>query len=257
MIDWNKVKFRASSWGNLMTEPKSAEDKKAGRLGDTCKGELIKIYNLVKYGRRKDIVTAAMDKGKLVEIESIEMYGRLEGVEYFKNDYELENEWFTGHPDVYSGIDVYNADTVDDMKNSWELDSFTPWLEQKPDKSGLCQLNCYYDLTGAKSGALVRALMDCPDSVLLGEKYKLLYSMPDSATEESVEFKKAWAELQRNLTFPDIPEQERLIKIPVERDDELIEKMKSKVPIFRQWLSDFEKKHLSLYKTKEWVKSTM
>ena len=217
MIDWNKVKFRASSWGNLMTEPKSAEDKKAGRLGETCKGELIKIYNLVKYGRRKDIVTAAMDKGKLVEIESIEMYGRLEGVEYFKNDYQLENEWFTG----------------------------------------LCQLNCYYDLTGVKSGALVRALMDCPDSVLLGEKYKLLYSMPDSATEESVEFKKAWAELQRNLTFPDIPEQERLIKIPVERDDELIEKMKSKVPIFRQWLSDFEKKHLSLYKTKEWVKSTM
>lgn len=245
--DWNNVKFRASSWGNLMTDPKSAEDKKAGRLGETCKAELIKIYNLVKYGRRKEIVTAAMDKGKLVEKDSIAMYSYLEGIEYHKNEYQMENDWFTGHPDVYSGIDIYNADTVDDMKNSWELDSFTPWVDAKPDKSGVCQLNCYYDLTGAKSGALVRALMDCPAEVLEGEKYYLLRKM-NVISEDSPEFKRAEAELVRNLTFPDIPPQERLIKIPVTRDDELIQKMKSKVPIFRQWLEDFEKKHMSLYK---------
>ena len=161
-IDWNKVKFRASSWGNLMTEPKSAEDKKAGRLGETCKGELVEIYNLVKYGRKKEIVTAAMDKGKLVEKDSIMMYSFLEDKLYFKNEEQLENDFFCGHPDVFSGESIYNADTVDDMKNSWELDSFTPWLMKSPDKAGICQLNVYYDLTGAKSGALVRALMDCP-----------------------------------------------------------------------------------------------
>ena len=246
-VDWSKVKFRASSWGNLMTEPKSAEDKKAGKLGETCKGELVEIYNLAKYGRKKEVVTAAMDKGKLVEKDSIAMYSYLEGVEYHKNEYQLENDWFTGHPDVYSGIDVYNADTVDDMKNSWELDSFTPWLMKTPDKAGICQLNVYYSLTGAKSGALVRALMDCPPEVLEGEKYYLLRKM-NVVSEDSPEFKIAEKELVRNLTFPDIPPQERLIKIPVQRDDELIEKMKSKVPIFRQWLEDFEKKHLSLYK---------
>jgi hypothetical protein len=247
-IDWSTVKFRASSWGALMTDPKSAEDKKAGKLGETCKGELIKIYNLVKYGRRKEIITAAMDKGKLVEKDSIAMYSYLEGVEYFKNEYQLENEWFTGHPDVYSGVDIYNADTVDDMKNSWELDSFTPWLDAKPDKAGVHQLNVYYSLTGAKSGALVRALMDCPPEVLEGEKYYLLRKM-NVISDDSPEYKVAERELVRNLTFPDIPIQERLIKIPVDRDDELIQKMKDKVPIFRQWLEDFEKKHLSLYKT--------
>jgi len=245
-INWDKVKFRASSWGNLLADPKSAEDKKAGRLGETCKNELVKIYNLVKYGRRKEIVTAAMDKGKLVEADSITMYSILEGKDYQKNEEPLENEWFTGHPDVFSGESITMAETVDDLKNSWELDSFTPWLMWTPDRAGICQLNVYYSLTGAKSGSLVRTLMDCPPEVLEGEKYKLLRSM-NVISEESFEYKKAEQELVRNLTFPDIPITERLIKIPVQRDDELIEKMKSKVPLFREWLFEFERNHLSRY----------
>lgn len=241
-VNWNEVKFRASSFGNLMTESKNKKEP----IGKTCAAELIKIYNLVKYGRRKEIVTAAMDKGKLVERDSIIMYGTLEGVLYMKNEVQLENEWFTGHPDVFSGESIYNAETVDDLKNSWELDSFTPWVVENPDKAGVCQLNCYYSLTGAKSGCLVRTLMDCPPEVLEGEKYKLLRSM-NVISEESPAYKKAEAELVKNLTFPDIPPEERLIKIPVPRDEELIQKMKDKVPIFRQWLADFEKKHTSLY----------
>lgn len=229
-----------------MTDPVKKEDKEAGRLGATCQKELIKVYNLVKYGRRKEIITAAMDKGKLVEADSIAMYSMLEGILYFKNDEQLENEWFTGHPDVFSGESILTAETCDDMKNSWELDSFTNWEIEKADKDGVCQLNVYYSLTGAKSGSLVRALMDCPPEVLEGEKYRLLRSM-NVVSEDSPSYRKAEAELIKNLTFPDIPPEERLIKIPVDRDDELIEKMKAKVPIFRQWLADFDKKRMNRY----------
>jgi hypothetical protein len=49
------------------------------------------------------------------------------------------------------------------------------------------------------------------------------------------------------MIFDDIDPRERVIKTPVERDDELIEKMKSKVPIFRQWLANFERLHMSNY----------
>ena len=54
-IDWSTIKFRASSWGNLNTEPVTKAAKEAGELSKTCQTELIKIYNQVKYGRRKDI----------------------------------------------------------------------------------------------------------------------------------------------------------------------------------------------------------
>jgi len=241
-VNWDEIKFRASSWGNLMTDSK---DKKEV-IGKTCAGELIKIYNQEKYGRKKEIITKAMDKGRIVEDASISMYSKLDGIIYFKNDEQLENEWFTGHPDVFSGKDIYHADTVDDMKNSWELDSFTPWLIEGADKSGICQLNVYYSLTGAKSGSLVRALMDCPPEILEGEKRKLLYSM-NVISEFSPDYVKACEELVKNLTFPDIPEQERLIKITVPRDEELIQKMKDKVPVMREWLKNFHERHMNLY----------
>lgn len=245
-INWNEVKFRASSWGNLLSEPQSKADKEAGRLGVTCQKELLKIYTQEKYGRKKDITTACMDKGKIVEANSIELFSLVEGVIYFKNEEPLENEWFTGHPDIFTGRDIKNADEVSDIKSSWELDSFMPKLLEKPDKGYVAQLNVYYSLTGAQGGSIAYCLVDCPMEVLEGEKRKLLYAM-NVISEESPEYKRAAAELERILTFPDIDYRERVIKKAVPRDEALIEEMKSKVPTFRQWLADFERNHLSLY----------
>jgi hypothetical protein len=66
-------------------------------------------------------------------------------------------------------------------------------------------------------------------------------------SEFSPEYLVAAAELERLMIFEDIDYRERVIKQPVPRNDELIEKMKAKVPIFRQWLSDFHSKHMNLY----------
>ncbi len=245
-IEWDKVKFRASSWGNLLTEPKTKEEKAAGLLSVTTQKELIKIYNQAKYGRKKDIVTKHMTKGVLCEGDSIQLYSLLEGKLYFKNDQQLENSFFTGHPDVYTGESILNAEEVDDIKSSYELDTFTPKLIETLDKGYEAQLNVYFDLCNCSSGNLVYCLVDAPESVLLDEKRRLLYQM-DVISELSPAYLEVAAELERNLTFGDIPEEERVIKIPVKRNDELIEKMKSKVPVFRKWLADFEKSHLSRY----------
>lgn len=246
MIDWNTVRFRASSWGNLLSEPQTKAAKEAGELSVTCQKELIKIYNLIKYGRKKDLVTKQMEKGTMVEGDSITLFSTLEGKLYYKNDVELENEWFTGHPDIFSGETIQNAEEVNDIKSSWELDTFTPKLIEKLDAGYEAQLNVYYSLTGAKYGHLVYCLVSAPMNMVLEAQKRLLYSM-DVISEESPDFQKAAAEVERMMVFDDIPPQERVIKIPVPRNDELIQKMKDKVPILRQWLADFEKKHLSQY----------
>jgi hypothetical protein len=246
MINWDAIKFRASSWGNLLTEPTTKADKEAGKLGVTCQKELVKIYNQVVYGRKKDIVTKQMDKGTLCENDSIDLFSRVEGRMFFKNDEQIENDFFCGHPDIYTGDNIYTSEEVDDIKSSWELDSFTPKLIEEPDKGYVAQLNVYYDLTGAQGGAIVYCLVDCPECILNDERRRLLYAM-DVATEESPEYKKAVAELERMLTFQDIDYRERVIKKPVPRDEELIERMKSKVPIFRNWLKSFHEKHMSQY----------
>lgn len=245
-INWNDVKFRASSWGDLLAEPQKAEDKKSGKLGVTCQKELIKIYNLIKYGRKKDLTTAAMEKGKLMQTEGVRFYSMVEGETYVENHEQLENGWFSGKPDMYLGESIYTATKVDDLKNCWELDTFTPKLIEAANNGHSAQLNVYYDLTGASEGAIVYSLLDAPLEILLGEKRKLMYSM-GVATDLNPEYLEAAAELERMLTFPDIDPRERIIKIPVPKDEELIQKMKAKVPIMRQWLEDFEKKHMSLY----------
>lgn len=240
-MDFSKVKFRASSWGNLLTESK---DKKG--LGLVCQKELIKIYNMEMYGRKKDITTKQMDKGTQVEPESIQLVSKVEGKLYFKNEQRLENDFFTGHLDIYAGESVFNAEEVNDIKSSWELDTFTPKLIETADKGYEAQLNVYYDLTNAPGGNLFYCLVSAPFGIVESEKKKLLWSM-DVISEESPEFILAAAELERLMVFEDIDYRERVIKIPVPRNDELIAKMKSKVPIFRQWLADFHEKHMSQY----------
>lgn len=247
MIDFNNVKFRASSWGNLMAEPQLKADKEAGRLGMTCQKELIKIYNFYKYGRKpKDIRTNAMDKGTLLQEDGIVLYSALEGEDYQENNIQLENDFFTGKPDMFLGEDIYHARKVDDLKNSYELETFMPKMIESIDKGYECQLNVYYDLTGATEGGLVYTLLSAPESVLYKEN-RFLFNNGEYISEESPDFLKDWAEREKELTFEDIDPRERCIKIPVPRNDELIAKMKAKVPILRQWLEDFHKKHMNQY----------
>ena len=236
MINWESIKFRASSWGNLLTEPVTKADKEAGVLSKTCTTELIKIYNMEVYGRKREITTNKMDKGKIGEPESIKLFSIVEGNLYHKNDKQYENEWFKGNPDIVYGFNCW------DIKTRWDLDSFMPKLIQDADKGEELQLQVYFDLTGTVSGGIANTLIDCPQEILMDEKRKLLYSM-NVISEESPEYVKAAAELEHLLTFPDIPPQERVIKQIVTRNDELIEKMKAKVPVMRRWLEEFHYKN--------------
>ena len=238
-----KIKFRASSWGNLLAESRT----KSEPIGKTAAAELIKIYNQEVYGRKKDLVTKQMEKGKQVEEESIRNFSIVEGRMFFKNDERLDDDDFTGHPDIFIGDNIYNAEEVGDIKSSWDLDSFMPKLIEEPDKSYVAQLNVYYALTGAKGGFLAYCLTSAPPNILQAEMRSLLFKM-NVATEYAPEYIAAAQELEKNMVFEDIPLEERIIKIPVPRDEELIQKMRAKVPIVRQWLEDFHKKHMNQYK---------
>lgn len=245
-MDFSTTKFRASSWGNLLCEPVTKAAKEAGELSVTTQKELIKIYNQVVYGRKTDITTKQMDKGLICEPESIKLISKVEGRIYYKNEDHLENEWFCGHPDIFIGDNIQNANECSDAKTSWSIDSFMPKLIEEPDKGYVAQLNVYYSLTNAKAGNLFYTLVSAPDYMVEEEKYYLLKRL-NVATEYSPEAIDAIENLKKNMIFEDIDYRERVIKQFVPRNDELIEKMKAKVPIFRSWLTNFHQKHQNLY----------
>jgi hypothetical protein len=251
MINWDNIKFRASSWGNLLAESK----EKGNPIGKTCAAELIKIYNQEVYGRKKDITTKHMDKGIICEAEAIRLYSLLEGEMYYKNDEQLENDWCKGHPDIGDYPDIKQATQVNDIKCSWDLDSFMVKLLEEPDKGYVAQLNCYYSLTGAQGGNIVYCLVSAPPQIINQEMESLQYRMAKNTDKIDFleDYEKAAKELRNLMIFDDIDPRERVIKIPVPRNDELIEKMKAKVPIMREWLEKFHKKHMNLYPKVELV----
>ena len=251
-INWDLVKFRASSWGNLMADPKTKADKDAGKLGLSCQKELLKIYRKVKYDwDEDDITTPPMEKGTLVQTESIMMYSKVEGKLFIENGVNLSNEWFTGTPDLYLGESIHNAEQVDDMKNSYLLSNFNDKMVETVTPGQKCQLNVYYSLCGASGGNIVHTLVSLPPDMFKKECDKLLWRMTNNgeiATEYAPEYLYEVEKLKKKYIYDHIPEEERVFKQFVPKDDELIEEMKAKVPLLRKWLQEFHERHMSFYK---------
>ena len=242
-MNWDKVKIRCSSLGELMTEPQSKAEKEAGELSQTAKTMLINTYIQYKYNRKKEIETKQMRKGKDGEENGIEMLSLFTGRVLLKNDERLENDYFTGEPDVFEGEDIRNADFIWDTKLSLDIWTFLANVPKAINKDYNLQLQGYFSLTGAKRGAIAYVLADCPEHIIETEKYRLFQSM-SVVSEEDAEFVRRAYELERNLSYPDIPLEEKILAFYVERNDELIEKMQDKVKKARLFLAEFEEKHL-------------
>jgi hypothetical protein len=249
-INFDNIKFRASSWGNLLSEPQAKADKEAGKLGLSCQKELLKIYRKeIWQWDEDDVYTVPMEKGTLVQTDSIFMYSKVQGQLFTENSEHLENEWFKGTPDVFLGETIRTATQVDDMKNSCLLSNYTDKMVETVTPAQKCQLNCYYDLTGASGGNIVHALMSLPQEMFEKECEKVLWRMTnngEAATEYSPAYLEEVERLKKKWIYDHIPEEERIFIQPVPKDEELIEKMKQKVPRLREWLYEFHKKRLNL-----------
>ncbi len=246
-IDWSIIPIRCSCLGQLLTEPKDKATKDAGGLSKTAISHLAKIYVWEKYGRKKEIITAAMSKGLLVEEDSITLISQVEKKMYKKNEERIANEYFTGIPDMYEGTSILKAKYVKDAKSAWDLESFIKNETDGLNKDWYWQLQGYFSLTGAKRGSVDICLVNTPQHLINDEKKRLFYKM-NVATEENEDYKIACAELEYNMIFDDIKKEERVIKFEVERNDADIELAQQKVIKAREWLAEFDEKRMSRYK---------
>ena len=243
-MNWSEILIRCSSIGNLMTEPKEKAAKDAGELSKTAKSHLKKVYAREKYGREQDIVTKQMKKGIEVEEESITLLSRVIKKMLYKNEERLNNSYITGLPDIYEGESIHNAETITDIKSSYDLFTFLPNIGETLDRDYYYQLQGYMALSGAKNACIAYCLVDTPQHIIDSEKYKLFKAM-DVISEESPEFIREALKIDKNMTFNDIPKEERVLIFPVERDEEAINKIYEKVIKAREFLAEFELSHLN------------
>ena len=247
MTDFSKTLIRASAVGYLFVEPQAKAAKDAGELSKTAQTYLINDYIRSKYGRDKDIVTPAMTKGIEAEDQSIKMLSQHQQMKLVKNQERLSNDFITGHPDVFTGETIKGCDFLWDIKTSWSIWTFLAQIPDKLDNLYYYQLQAYMWLCDCPNAAIAYVLADAPQGIIESEKKKLLYSM-NVATDLAPEYVEAAAGLEINMIYPDIELSERILIFPVQRDEEVIEKMKAKVIKAREFLQYFEEKHLSFNK---------
>jgi hypothetical protein len=89
------LKIRASSLGKIMAPAKKYSELSAG--AKTYISELAKEH---VYGFKREISSFAIEKGIIVEDDSIELYNSVFFTAHRKNEQRFENDWLCGTPDI-------------------------------------------------------------------------------------------------------------------------------------------------------------
>ena len=217
-----EFKIRASAIGQIMTEPRT----KSETLSETCKTYLREWWVSEKYGRRKDFANKFTEKGNAVEEDSITLLSVTDGVVYLKNEHHYSDSHITGTPDIVTDTEVI------DIKSSWDIFTFhKSKFERKLDNGYWWQVQGYMALTGKETARVVFCLVDTPEWLINEEKRRYAYRNGDS-----IDITAGLDEIDRNMTFSDIPPNERIATFYVTADPESIAAIRQRVEQCREYL---------------------
>lgn len=216
-------------------------------LSDGCKNYLTMLYGMEKYGKwspSKEVGNKYTTKGKEAEADGIQLSSLLDGELYYKNELMIENDWLKGTPDIIVGNDPYDAEKIIDIKCPWDCETFFSNLgrDEVPNQY-YWQVQGYMAISNAPVAEVHFCLVNLPEW-MLNRQRELLLSNMGVVTELDPKYIEVEKELVKNLTFDDIPDQERRIKFTVERNEEDIQKIYRQVERCRPFLEEIQKRHL-------------
>jgi len=219
-ISFDNYLFRCSSLGKIMTYP-TKDTLSAGPktfLGNVFKEEL--------FGKTGEVKSKYLDKGLLVEDESIKMYSEVIGRDVVKNEKRYNNEYITGIPDIF-------GDTLADIKSSWDHNTFPLTSDAIPNKDYYWQLQGYMALTDQETSKLVYCLVDTPDEIIYHEIKVIGAKLGVVEIPEELE-----EDIWNGLKFSDIDPKHRIKEFVVERNQEDIDAIYKRVELARGYLND-------------------
>lgn len=232
-IKWEDILIRSSSLSYLFTEPKAKADKDAGNLSATAKNHLKEVYIRHRYGRDKDIQTKAMKKGLECEEESIFMLSKFNGELYEKNEERFSNQWITGLPDVVT------QEIIIDVKTCQDIWTFHDKVGETISDNYFAQIQAYMWLTSRSKGQIAFCLTDSTPQMVMDEQM-YAFRKGNYVTELSPEYVQKCQEIEKAMTYGDIPLQERIWVVNIELDQEFIEKIPVKVEKARKYLQEYD-----------------
>lgn len=223
----NEFRITCHAIGQIMSNPR---DKNA-EFSATC---LKHVYGWLRrqpefYGRRsKSLSNKYCDKGLAKEDDSIEFASRFFGwglVE--KNTVRKFEDWIEGEADVVL------ANSVEDIKNSWDEETFPLFHNQIETTAYIDQLQGYSFLYDKPNAGLIYTLMDAPDFIIEREAWKIAREAGLDELPEDL-----FQDVKKNMSFEHYPDELRIKRFSIERDDIRIGKIYSKVQDIRRFIHE-------------------
>lgn len=114
----------------------------------------------------KEISSEEMEKGEMVEPESIELYNYVFDKAFEKNKVYKENDWICGTPDIVG------KNIIIDIKSSWSLLTFPKLPKYAKNYIYEMQVRGYMWLFEKGFGEIAHCMVDTPDQ-LIAHKFNL------------------------------------------------------------------------------------
>ena len=215
------MKIRCSAIGKLMSTPRT----KGETLSETAKTYIQDLFKEKELGIAREFWSRYTDKGIQMEDEAIDFAGQVLGWDFVvKNEQGYENDWITGTPDVIT------KDLLADIKCSWDGNTFPLFDTELKNKDYYWQLQGYMWLTGLEQSELVYCLMNTPHQIVEDEVRRAHWKA--GLIDEDLDLREA---VQSQHTFDHLPNNLRVKRFIIRKDEEAIEKIKEKVELAREY----------------------
>lgn len=209
-------------------------------LSQASKKYLIRRYGWEKYNKR--VVPygkprSPQVKGNELEIEAIKLLCKLDKVDYFKPDCMIYNDY------IYGICDIHSDKKIIDIKTSWNITSFLTASETKLSANYWYQMQGYMELYDIDVSEVCFVLLNTPPHLVDRERAKQTekYVFGEITREKYDE------EIEKcDLVFDyeKIPAKRRVLRFQVNRDADAWFNIKQRVVKCREWLGEFERKHI-------------
>jgi len=226
----SELLFRCSSLGKLMTDPRT----KSETLSETAKSYIQDLFKERELGIYKEFSSRYTDKGLEMEDEAIQFASEVLNWDFVvKNETRFNNEWITGEPDI-------NTDSLlADIKCSWNGSTFPLFDETLKNKDYYWQLVGYMMLTGHETSELVYTLMQTPLQIVEDEIRRQHWKL--NLIEEDLEVRDA---VQKMHNFDHIPNELRVKRFIVQKDEAAQQKIKERVEVAREYYQQLKNRLL-------------
>lgn len=222
----SELLFRCSSLGKLMTESRS----KSEVLSETAKTYIQDVFKEKELGIYKDFSSRYTDKGIEMEDEAIQFASEVLKWDFVvKNETRFNNEWLTGEPDVCTD------NLLADIKCSWNGSTFPMFDSTLKNKEYFWQLQGYMTLTNHDTSELVYCLMNTPFEIVEDEVRREHWKL--HLIDEDLDVRDA---VQLSHNFDQIPNELRVKRFIVQKDEEAQEKIIERVKVARQYYNQLK-----------------